>query len=356
MANNNDATLSLSFDLKQAEADIKKIPQMLNEALKKIEGKGLTALENQIKANLNAADTLAGKFSNVDDVLKQLDRDTRELQALKDLKLPLAEEIKAEERGVKNLQDAWYKTWQLKPDTEGAKTNRAEYERLTGILDANRALLTELDTEEGNLTSRIQESTSALEAMRNDANALKATTDGLVSKTTEELSALEKSSQIERGLTTDTKEQSDETGKIKENLEGANTAAAELSQSVKDTSVGKTEDLSPAGGEIDDIKGKAETAKQIISEFGMAMKMAGAIGSKGLSVVTSVIGVIKSGFNSLTKSVNNAGKTIKSALSGVSKIINKVRSAFNGMSGDMRHNFKHMITNITKYVLALSVD
>lgn len=351
MADNNDTTLSLGFNLKQAEADIKKIPQMLNEALKKIEGKGLTDLENQIKANLNVADTLAGKFSNVDDVLKQLDRDTRELQALKDLKLPFAEEIKAEERGVKNLQDAWYKTWQLKPDSEGAKTNRAEYEKLTGILDANRALLTELDTEEGNLTSRIQESTSALETMRNDANALKATTDGLVTKTTEELSALEKSGQIERDLTTDTKEQSDATGNIKENLEGANNAAAELSQSIKEPSIGKTEDLSPAGGEIDDIKGKAETAKQIISEFGMAMKMAGSIGSKGLSVVTGVIGVIKRGFSSLSKSVNNAGKTIKSALSGVSKIIHKVRSAFSGMSGDMNHDFKHMITNITKYVL-----
>ena len=58
-------------------------------------------------------------------------------------------------------------------------------------------------------------------------------------------------------------------------------------------------------------------------------------------------------FNNLKKVGAGVGKLINSIKSGfrsLSKHTDKVRSSFNGMSRDMRSNFKHLIRNITKYV------
>lgn len=53
----------------------------------------------------------------------------------------------------------------------------------------------------------------------------------------------------------------------------------------------------------------------------------------GLKKLPSIVGVLKSGFNSL------------------SKTLHRVRGSFDSMARNMRSNFKHMLSNITKYVL-----
>lgn len=52
-----------------------------------------------------------------------------------------------------------------------------------------------------------------------------------------------------------------------------------------------------------------------------------------LKKLPSIVGILKSGFRSLSKTANG------------------VKSSFNSMARDMRSNFKHMLTSITKYVL-----
>lgn len=53
----------------------------------------------------------------------------------------------------------------------------------------------------------------------------------------------------------------------------------------------------------------------------------------GLKKLPSIVGVLKGGFNSL------------------SKTLHRVRGSFDSMARNMRSNFKHMLSNITKYVL-----
>ena len=51
------------------------------------------------------------------------------------------------------------------------------------------------------------------------------------------------------------------------------------------------------------------------------------------------------------KRIGNEINFVKSGFSGLSKTADKVKSSFNNMAKNMRSNFKHMITNLTKYVL-----
>lgn len=51
------------------------------------------------------------------------------------------------------------------------------------------------------------------------------------------------------------------------------------------------------------------------------------------------------------KAVSANLKSLKSTMSSLDKASNKVKSSFDRMAHSMRSNFKHMITNITKYVL-----
>lgn len=65
---------------------------------------------------------------------------------------------------------------------------------------------------------------------------------------------------------------------------------------------------------------------------GNSSKNMGAKMKKGMGGIPGIINAVKKGFSSL------------------SGLTNKVKSSFDGMARNMRSNFKHMLTNITKYV------
>lgn len=117
----------------------------------------------------------------------------------------------------------------------------------------------------------------------------------------------------------------------------------------------------------------ASRVKGVFSAIGGAIKSGL---SSALSVARSVASGIGVAFNGIVSAINSASKLIRSALKNISKVFRSIKSAaqslakgiksafnglgnaikgvrshFNRMAGESRGNFKHMITNITKYVL-----
>lgn len=81
------------------------------------------------------------------------------------------------------------------------------------------------------------------------------------------------------------------------------------------------------------VKANANSASIASRNFGSSSEMAAKIAKKAFSAIPKLLGTIKSGFGGLTSATN------------------KLKSSFNKMASSMKSNFKHMITNITKYVL-----
>lgn len=113
------------------------------------------------------------------------------------------------------------------------------------------------------------------------------------------------------------------------------------------------------------IIGLMATVNQRISEYKHNMADAGSSSAVSFEAVKSSVGKvtsgIKQGFSVAQRVVTKAVGVMRSAVSGfvkiaksgfnaISKTVNKVKSSFNGMAGNMKSNFKHMITSITKYV------
>ena len=88
--------------------------------------------------------------------------------------------------------------------------------------------------------------------------------------------------------------------------------------------------------ELNGVDESHEKASSSGINFGKALKKASSIGRSALNALKAVINKIISG--------------LKSAIKSVGKVINNIRSHFSGMAKDMNRNFKHLITNITKYV------
>lgn len=72
---------------------------------------------------------------------------------------------------------------------------------------------------------------------------------------------------------------------------------------------------------------------------------------KQLNSTSSTHEKAKKSGTDFAKAVSANLKSLKSTMSSLDKASNKVKSSFDGMARSMRSNFKHMITNITKYVL-----
>ena len=97
-----------------------------------------------------------------------------------------------------------------------------------------------------------------------------------------------------------------------------------------------------------------ERCKQSINDYMQSLRStnaehraAGASGSSFGANVASAAKLAKKGLVAIPALL----KSVKSGFSGLTKVVNKVKSSFDGMARNMRSNFKHMITSITKYVL-----
>lgn len=91
--------------------------------------------------------------------------------------------------------------------------------------------------------------------------------------------------------------------------------------------------------ELNDTTTVAERVQGSVSSFASNTSKAMATVRKAGQSVSKVFSVIRNGF----KSIENIAKSL-------TKVTNKVKSAFDKMSRNMRSNFKHLISNLTKYV------
>lgn len=90
----------------------------------------------------------------------------------------------------------------------------------------------------------------------------------------------------------------------------------------------------------DEVKKGIDDASKASTNFGKTAQASGRKAHKSFSGLSGVVKTIKSGFKGLSGSLKDT-----------SGILGKVKSSFNSMARSMRGNFKHMLTNITKYVL-----
>jgi len=434
-----DAELSLGFNLDQAKKDVQEIPELLNKALDKIKGKGLTELEQSLNDAVKSAGKLDKPLEEAAQALKAMDNATGELKALSELKMPLVDEIKDQEKALKKAKGAWENIWKFKDDEAGAEKNLEYQFALEKELEEKKALLAELEVEEEKYNSILAQGKATIESTTTQINAQKQSSQQLVTDAETKLAALEQQKLAEQGLVSDTKDEATNVATVTQNLNAATSAAGQLSSTIKSTGTAASTPLnniaqsaaavssatSQAGVSIDDMRATfqsvlnfdrtnagitdlvrhllelkaAESAlkklnlpPELDSEFkaihqdiiattadirkyDSAFKQASSgtssstkmiqdslagVGNaikSGLSSAISATQTIASSLKGVTKSfaalksvASSITKNIKTAFNGLSKAIQGVKSHFNGMASSMKSNFKHMLTNITKYV------
>lgn len=92
-------------------------------------------------------------------------------------------------------------------------------------------------------------------------------------------------------------------------------------------------------------------ARSVASGIGVAFKSIVSAINSASKLIRSALKNISKVFKSIKSAAQSLAKGIRSAFNGLGNAIKGVRSHFNRMAGENRGNFKHMITNITKYVL-----
>ena len=434
-----DAELSLGFNLDQARKDVQEIPELLNKALDKIKGKGLTELETGLNEAVKSASKLDKPLEEAAQALKSMDNATSELKALSELKMPLVEEIEGLEKSLKRVQGSWDTNWKFRDDESGAEKNLKLQIDLENEIAQQKSLLAEFNTEEEKYNSIITQSKAVIENTTAQINAQKQSSQQLVTDAETKLVALDQQKLAEQGLVSDTKEEATNVATVTQHLNAATSAAGQLSSTIKSTGTTASTPLnniaqsaaavssatSQAGVSIDDMRATlqsvlnfdrtnagitdlvrhllelkaAESAlkklnlppefdsefKAIhqdiiattadIRKYDSAFKQASSgtsssskmiqdslagVGNaikSGLSSAISATQAIASSIKGVTKSfatlksvASSITKHIKTAFNGLSKAIQGVKSHFNGMASSMKSNFKHMLTNITKYV------
>lgn len=233
---NTDTELSLGFNLSQAEKDIKEIPEIIKNALKKIEGKGLGDLEKKLTDSLNRTQELDKSLGEAAGEMDKLARSSKELETLKELKVPVADEIKGAETAMARLQKAWNSNWRMSPDAAGAVKNRAEYQKWADDLARNKQLMSELDAEEVRLNTEIEASVNKVNSVVQASTNWKDSVATLVGETDAEVAKLEQAKQAEAELASDAKDVASATGNINDTLDGAAGSAGELAGEIKETS------------------------------------------------------------------------------------------------------------------------
>lgn len=131
-----------------------------------------------------------------------------------------------------------------------------------------------------------------------------------------------------------------------------------------DTDLQKAKAAKTFSTQFEAVRQEMTKTKEAIKDYEGRFKniSAGEAFEKLKSSVTKVTSSIRSGFNTASRVVTKAVGVMRSAVTGfiriaksgfnaISGAIKKVTSHFSGMSRDMKSNFKHMITSLTKYVL-----
>lgn len=416
----NDAELTLRLNVQEAEEDAKKIPEILQDAFKKIEGKGLTNLEKRITEAVKSSEKLADSFSNAYTELEKIDRGSRELKNLQDLKAPLEAEIKAQQSAFNSAQNKFYTKWKFEdPSSAGYKQNEEDRTRLSAALKENEALLADLNREQATLTANIETSRLAVESVMSSYREQDATVQQIVADVSTETAALEQQAQAHSGLVSDTKEEALNTQNVKENLGSAASSSGELARDIKDISgssgtnplnelaqsaseldglgdrinsalnfdrssasfaelLRHSEELkliykeleknhwpSQFSNEIEQVRAEMIQTKQAISDYEQSFKRTSSTMdtvATNMKKVSSVANKVVSGIRQGFRTVVSAANAVLSAVRGIvnifktgfttaGKAIGKVTSAFDRLTSSSRSNFKHLITNITKYVL-----
>ena len=179
-----DATLSLDLNLKQAEDKLKQLPSMIEDALKKIEGKGLDELENELKTTKQLTESLCAEFKSASNALKEMSAESQaQLQALEQDEAAVTRELKAQESGLQRLKDAYAANWARKPDTAGAKNNLNEQASQVALIEQTRARLESITNEETRLKGEISSTNDKLSSMAQFYNEFATGTQELVSQT-----------------------------------------------------------------------------------------------------------------------------------------------------------------------------
>lgn len=262
-----DAELSLGFNLDQAKKDVQEIPELLNKALDKIKGKGLTELEQSLNDAVKSAEKLDKPLEEAAHALKAMDNATSELKALSELKMPLVDEIKDTEKQYKKAKSSWENIWKHKDDEAGAEKNLEYQFALEKELEQKKALLAELEVEEEKYNSILAQGKATIESTTTQINAQKTASQQLITDAETQLSALESQKLAEQGLVSDTKQEADNAENVKENLEGANTAAGQLAATVKSVGTGTTNPLNNVAPAANNAAKAFDTAGVSLSEF-----------------------------------------------------------------------------------------
>ena len=230
-------------------------------------------------------------------------------------------------------------------DQLNGKVNQTNegFAKTKGAVDAASAAVDGLVTKEGKANTA---SAKQAEATQKEDTSLKGLL-GTLAKYKAQLDAANKSGQdtanIEKKIA-DTTEQINRKltfGQAEESIASVTRRMLELQQAKRA--------LEGAGipkefeGKYTQIVIEIEQAKQAITDYKRSLHTTAqahetaAKSSKSfiswLKKLPSITSIIKSGFNALSKSVH------------------KVRSSFDGMARSMRSNFKHMLSNLTKYIL-----
>lgn len=294
-----DAELKLSLDLSQVQKEAEKLPRILTDALNKISGKGFADLEKELENALKTTEVFTSELNKSADSLDKIAHYSEELTSLKDLKMPLQQEIAAQEQAVKRLQNRWYAVWQFRAGESGARKNRQEWEAVNSKLAENKQLLQELEGEELKLTSKIDEAEYDIGTTVQNTNEWLKTTEELVAKTEQQSSALEQSAsatnninQNTKQVVTDTKDTASAVDEISNSLGKADDKAKDLSQDVKEISnVAGDSGLSNIATEAEQTKSSLSDLVQELSRLNAQREALSASGESTIDTERQILAV-----------------------------------------------------------------